>query len=341
MHVRSGARPLGRVDGDLTALGAGVLADDDVRRLVGTALGAEVSTEGTLDADFAFEAPGVGRFRGNAYRTMGGCGLALRHVRDEIPDLAALGVPSVVASWAAATHGLVLVGGPTGSGKSTTLAALVGVINANRPCHILTIEDPVEFIHRDMRASVTQREVSTDTESFERALKSGLRQDPDVIVVGEVRDAATMRIALQAAETGHLVLASVHAGSATDAVQRIINLFDPQEQQTVRANLAEALVGIVCQRLVASEVTRMRRIVTEILTNTPRIGDAISRPDRDGELEEILSEGSYYGMHTMLQDTVRLVLEGAISHSDAQRVIANTAELDVALHRVGYRSSHA
>jgi twitching motility protein PilT len=340
VHVRSGARPFARVRGDLTPLSVGVLDEDEVRSLVRAALSGDLPADGALDADFAFTAPGIGRFRGNAYRSMGGSGLVLRHVREQIPDLVALGIPAAVIDFSRAAHGLVLIAGPTGSGKSTTLAGLVGEINARRPCHILTIEDPVEFIHHDLRASVTQREVGTDTESFERALRSGLRQDPDVIVVGEIRDAATMRIVLQAAETGHLVLASLHAGSAGDALQRVVNLFEAEEQPTIRATLAESLVGIACQLLVTADATGERHLVTEVLANTPRVRDAITSLDRGEELEEILAEGGFYGMHTMMQDAVRLVVEGTLGQEDAHRVVARPTELDVALHRVGYRRSH-
>ena len=292
-----------------------------------------------LELDTAFSIDGLSRFRLNVYYQRGSIGLAIRMIPFDIPAIDNLGLPPLVKDFANRPNGLVLVTGPTGSGKSTTLAALVGEINATRPCHILTIEDPVEFVHRDRRASVTQREIGTDTESFERALRSGLRQDPDVIVIGEIRDLATMRIAAQAAETGHLVLASVHAGSALETVHRMVSLFEVSEQDMARAALAESLVGVVSQRLVTAETTRKRTLVTEVMVRTPRISEAISQPDRSDPLEEIIGEGEYYGMHTLLQDAVRLVLAGDLSVQDASRVVANPAELDVALHRNGYRST--
>jgi len=338
VHIRAGSPVLMRIDGDLVTLTEGPLPAEVARDLVRAAVGFELPAAG-FDADFAVNLPGIGRFRGNAFTSLGGWGVVLRHVRDTIPTPDQLNLPPAVRGWTSASHGLIVVSGPTGSGKSTTLAALVGEINATRPCHILTIEDPVEFVHRDRRASVTQREIGTDTESFERALRSGLRQDPDVIVIGEIRDLATMRIAAQAAETGHLVLASVHAGSALETVHRMVSLFEVSEQDMARAALAESLVGVVSQRLVTAETTRKRTLVTEVMVRTPRISEAISQPDRSDPLEEIIGEGEYYGMHTLLQDAVRLVLAGDLSVQDASRVVANPAELDVALHRNGYRST--
>lgn len=339
VHVRAGSRPLARVDGELVPLDGHHLDHDQARALVQSALGNDCPDGGAFDADFALELPTVGRFRGSAYRSLGEWGMVLRHVRDQIPDLADLGVPSILGSWLTAAQGLILVSGPTGSGKSTTLAAMIGRLNATRACHILTIEDPVEFIHRDDRASITQREVTTDTESFERALRSGLRQDPDVIVVGEIRDAVSMQIVLQAAETGHLVMASLHAGSTTDSIHRIISLFPLAEQGAVRAALAESLVGIACQRLLPSAASG-RQLLTEILTSTPRTIEAISSPEKADPLEEIIAEGEYYGMHTLMQDAVRLVVDGTMSVEEASRAVPNPAEFDVALHRVGYRSAH-
>ncbi len=337
IHIRAGRPVLIRVDGDLISVTDGPVSSDVAEDLVRAALGTELSAAG-IDADFAVNLAGVGRFRGNAFTSLGGWGLVLRHVRDTIPTPEELHLPDAVRGWTSASHGLIVVSGPTGSGKSTTLAALVGQINATRPCHILTIEDPVEFVHQDRRASLTQREIGTDTQSFERALRSGLRQDPDVIVIGEIRDLATMRIAAQAAETGHLVLASVHAGSALESVHRMVSLFDISEQDMARAALAESLVGVVSQRLVSAQSSRRRTLLTEVMVRTPRISEAITQPDRCDPLEEIIAAGEYYGMHTLLQDAVRLVLSGDLSVQDASRVVAHPAELDVALHRNGFRS---
>lgn len=339
VHIRAGSQALARIDGDLVPLSGQVFDALEARGLVSAAMGEPIAHDGTFDADFAVDLAGVGRFRGSAFRTLGEWGMVLRHVRDHIPNLEELGAPVAINAWLEGAQGLILITGPTGSGKSTTLAAMIGEINSSRSCHILTIEDPVEFIHRDKRASISQREVTTDTESFERALRSGLRQDPDVIVVGEIRDAASMKIVLQAAETGHLVMASMHAGSATDAIHRVINLFPLSEQDAVRASIAEAIVGIVCQRLLTSK-SAGRCLVTEVLTSTTRTRDAIAVPDQADPLEEIIAEGEYYGMHTLMQDALRLVVDGTISSEEAVRVVPNVAEFDVALHRSGYRSAH-
>jgi twitching motility protein PilT len=236
-----------------------------------------------------------------------------------------------------AVSGLILVCGPTGSGKTTTLAAMIDAINAERRCHILTIEDPIEFLHRDKQATISQRELHTDTLQFDRALRSGMRQDPDVILIGEIRDLETMRTALQAAETGHLVLASLHAKTIVDAVNRVIDLFPVEEQRQARASIAESLQGIVCQHLVASKVGSGRSVVVELAVATPRMREAISDADKTGAIEDIVAEGEYYGMRTFQQDAVRLVMLGTISVTEAEKVVNRVSDLHVALKRAGYR----
>jgi twitching motility protein PilT len=340
VHLKSGSPPLLRVDGDLRALDLPVLADDDVRQLVQSVLSgdrerAEFEREG--ECDTALSLPDLGRFRVSAFHARGTEAMVLRHVREEVPTPARLGLPSVVRDFALAPSGLVLVCGPTGSGKTTTLASLVEVINAERPCHILTIEDPIEFLHRDVRATISQRELHTDTRSFSRALRSGLRQDPDVILVGEIRDVETLRTALQAAETGHLVLASLHARSAVDAIHRVIDLFPVEEQRQARASLAESLQGVICQFLVSSAAGPGRCLVTEVAVATPRVRDAIASVEHTASLGDIVAEGDYYGMHTFEQDAVRQVLAGRIAVDQAERVVPRVADLHVALRRAGYR----
>jgi len=344
VHLRAGAPPLLRVSGDLVALDLPVLSEPEVERLVFSALPGEREREEFRhehECDFALSEPEVGRFRVNAYRARGAAAMVLRLVREEIPVIGDLGLPRVVHDLALAPSGLVLVCGPTGSGKTTTLAAMIGAINDERRCHILTIEDPIEFLHRDRLATISQRELHTDTASFARALRSGMRQDPDVVVVGEIRDVETLRTALQAAETGHLVLASLHSRSVSDAVNRVVDMFPVSEQRQARSSLAESLQGVVCQQLVAAMQGSGRVLVTEVAVTTPRIRDAITDVERSAGIEDIVGEGEFYGMHTFQQDAVRLVLDGAIALAEAEKVVHRPADLHVALRRSGYRERGA
>lgn len=344
VHLRPGAAPLLRVAGALRALDLPPLTEEGAEQLVLGALPGPREREeffADKECDFALDEPEVGRFRVNAYRAKGSAAMVLRHVREDIPTMASLGLPDAARALALAPSGLVLVCGPTGSGKSTTLAAMIDVINAERPCHILTIEDPIEFLHRDRAASVSQRELHTDTLSYARALRSGMRQDPDVILVGEIRDAETMRTALQAAETGHLVLASLHARSVVDAVHRIVDIFPTTEQRQARASIAESLQGVLCQFLVRGAEDEARVLVTEVGISTPRLREAIADIERAGDLEDIVAEGEYYGMHTFQQDAVAQVIAGRISLEEAEKVVPRVADLHVALRRAGFRERGA
>ncbi len=326
-----------RVSGQLGALTPTVLSEGDARALVLAAT--PEWSDGRDEHDFAINLVGTGRFRGNAYLSRGVPAMVLRHVRAEIPRIESLGLPSVTSDFALLTDGLVLVCGPTGSGKSTTLAAMIGAINETRTCHVLTIEDPIEYLHTDQASTISQREVHTDTQGFAHALRAGLRQDPDVIVVGEVRDYATLRTALQAAETGHLVLASLHARSAQDAINRMMDLFPADEQRQARTTLSEALRAIVCQRLVAAASGPGLRVVTEVAISTERLRATLLDPDRAGEIHDIIVEGDFYGMHSFEQDAIRLVMSGEISATEAEKVVPNAADLHVALRRAGFRGA--
>ena len=344
VHIRPGSAPLLRVDGDLRPLDLPALTEQQTEQLVLDALPTSRDRDEFLseqECDFALHEPDAGRFRVNAYRAKGAAAMVLRHVREDIPTMESLGLPSAARDLALASAGLVLVTGPTGSGKSTTLASMVDLINRERRCHILTIEDPIEFLHHDRLSTISQRELHTDTSSFARALRSGMRQDPDVVLVGEIRDVDTLRTALQAAETGHLVLASLHARSAVDAVNRVVDLFPVAEQRQARASISESLQGVVCQYLVASADGEGRALVTEVAMRTPRVRDAIADVDKTAQMEDIISEGEYYGMHTFQQDAVRQVLAGRITVEEAERVVPRTADLHVALRRAGYREQIA
>ncbi len=339
VHIRAGSAPMVRVDGALMAAQTGPLSASDAASLVRGALeqaGVVDRYDREGEVDFALQLP-AGRFRANAYRSKGTDAIVLRRVHTAIPDLETLGLPRAIAELTGLEHGLVLVCGPTGSGKTTTLAALVGAINAQRACHILTIEDPIEFLHEDQSASISQREVHTDTRDFPHALRSGLRQDPDVILVGEIRDTETMRIALQAAQTGHLVLASLHASSVVESVNRCLDMFPSDEQPQVRAVLAESLRAVVCQRLAPAKIGSGRHVITELGIGTTRLKDAIANPESGFDIEDILREGDYYGMHTFEQSVQAAILDGRIALESGETIVPRPADLQVALKRAGYR----
>lgn len=276
-----------------------------------------------------------GRFRINAYRARGQVGLVARVVEEGPASLAELGMPEVVAQLALAPRGLVLVTGPTGSGKTTTLAAMVEEINRNRAVHILTIEDPIEILHHDKQAIVTQRELHTDTEDYATALRTAMRQDPDVILIGEMRDTKTVRAALQAAETGHLVLSTLHTSNAADTINRIIDFYPADEHKQVRLSLAQSLRGVICQRLVPRADGTGRVCVLEILVVTPRVADAIIDPDKTATIPQLCAEGSYDGMQTFDQHLARLVGEGVITVDAARLASSNPHNLELQIKRAG------
>jgi len=339
VHLRADSPPMLRVDGTLLAAQVPPLTATDIEFLVRAAVeqaGVADRYHADGEVDFALQFP-AGRFRANAYRARGTDAMVLRRVHTTIPDLAGLGLPSAVNELRRLEHGLVLVCGPTGSGKTTTLAALVGAVNADRACHILTIEDPIEFMHEDIKASISQREVHTDTRDFPRALRAGLRQDPDVILVGEIRDTETMRIALQAAQTGHLVLASLHANSVAESVNRCLDMFPVSEQAQARAVLAESLRAVLCQRLAPARDGHGRVVMTELGIGTTRLHEAIANPQASADIEEILREGDYYGMHTFEQSVQAAIMDGRISLEAGEAIVPRPADLHVALKRAGYR----
>src|SRR6185312_15904131 len=265
---------------------------------------------GSSEADFAYSVSGLGRFRVNVMRQRGSVGLVFRRVQSEIPSFEELGLPPVVRKLAEHERGLVLVTGPTGSGKTTTLGSMIDYINTSQHKHIVTIEDPIEILHPDKASIVNQREVGTDTSDFNAALKRVLRQDPDVILIGEMRDAETVGTALSAAETGHLVLSTLHTIDAIETVNRIIDFFPPHQHQQVRAMLAGALRGVISQRLVRTIDHHARVPACEVLTMTGRVRDMIMDPNETGKLSEVIAEGTYYGMQTFDQSLLKLFQEG-------------------------------
>jgi twitching motility protein PilT len=272
--------------------------------------------EEVLELDFAYSVPGRARFRVNIYRQRDALGAAFRLIPYEIKALEALGVPPSVSNFAMLPRGFVLVTGPTGSGKSTTLAAIVDLANRQRRDHIMTVEDPIEFLHEHKSCLVNQREVGEDTHTFKNALKHVLRQDPDIILVGEMRDLETIEIALTAAETGHLVMATLHTQDAAQTIDRVIDVFPPHQQQQVRVQLAGALQGIVCQQLIRTADGQGRVVATEILVATPAIRNLI----REGKTHQIYSAmqaGAKHGMATMDQHLAELVKRGKVSYDAA------------------------
>jgi twitching motility protein PilT len=316
LHVTTGAPPMVRLDGGLTPVpDMPRLTPDSLQRSLYSILTQKQreTFEEHLELDFSYALIGEARFRVNLYQQRDSLGAAFRVIPYEIMSLDALGVPPTVANLAGKPRGLVLVTGPTGSGKSTTLASLIDLVNRNRASHIMTVEDPIEFLHRHKKSLINQREVGTDTHSFASALKHVLRQDPDVILVGEMRDLETISVALTAAETGHLVFATLHTQDAAQTIDRIIDVFPSSQQAQVRTQLATAIQGVVCQTLAKRADGPGRAVATEVMVATPAIRNLI----REGKTHQIYSamqSGSRQGMHTMDQHLAELVRSGRISY---------------------------
>jgi len=316
LHLTVGSPPMMRRRGMLEALeGYGRLEGESLQRVLFAILTQKQREkfEDSLELDFSYSIPGRSRFRVNLYYQRESVGAAFRLIPYEIKSLESLGVPPTVADFADLPRGMVLVTGPTGSGKSTTLASLVDLCNETRAEHIMTVEDPIEFLHRHKKALVNQREVGTDTQSFSQALKHVLRQDPDIILVGEMRDLDTISVALTAAETGHLVFATLHTQDAPQTIDRIIDVFPPEQQSQVRTQLAGAIQGVISQTLCKTANGRGRVVATEVMKATPAIRNLI----RDGKTHQIysaLQAGSNAGMHTMDQHLAQLVRSGEITY---------------------------
>jgi twitching motility protein PilT len=249
-------------------------------------------------------------------------------------EFGSIGMPEVARALADEPRGLILITGPTGSGKTTTLASMIEHINRTHSVHIVTVEDPIEVLHHDKQASINQREVGQDTESFLAALRAALRQDPDVILIGEMRDTETVRVALQAAETGHLVLSTLHTVDATETVNRVVDFFPPHQQQQIRLTLAGALRGIICQRLVPA-VGGGLIPAHEILVNTGRVAERIADPKMTAEIHDVIAEGGYYGMHTFDQSLLELVLAGSVEVKEALSSSSNPHDFQLMLQQAG------
>jgi twitching motility protein PilT len=328
LHLKVGAHPLGRIHGTLAPLGEyEQLKAEDTEEVLRQMLSDQPPKVEEFDkdgeVDFAYAVPGLARFRVNAFRQRGAISIAARVIPFAVRTVTELDLPPVIAELADEERGLILLTGTTGSGKSTTLAAMIAHINATKARHIVTIEDPIEYLHSDRQSIINQREVGMDTASFARAMRRVLRQDPDVILIGEMRDEETVRTALSAAETGHLVLSTVHTLDATESVNRIIDFFQPHEQDQARAMLAGTLRGVVSQRLVQTVDGQGRVAVCEILRMTGRARDMIMDPEQTGRLPEVITEGTYYGMQTFDQALLGFYQAGRIKMEDALRAASS------------------
>ncbi|WP_434358517.1 type IV pilus twitching motility protein PilT [Parasalinivibrio latis] len=318
LHLSAGVPPMVRVDGDVRKLSVPPLGHTDVHRLIFDIMNdaQQREFEENLEVDFSFELPGTGRFRVNAFHQARGCAAVFRTIPTQIPTLDALNAPKVFERFASLPKGLVLVTGPTGSGKSTTLAAMVDFINTNHNRHILTIEDPIEFVHDQKKCLINQREVHRDTRSFNNALRSAMREDPDVILVGEMRDQETISLALTAAETGHLVFGTLHTSSAAKTVDRIIDVFPGSDKPMVRSMLSESLQAVISQTLLKCN-TGGRIAAHEIMVGTPAIRNLI-REDKVAQMFSVIQTGAALGMVTMEQAINKLAAQGLVDPSIVQ-----------------------
>ena len=337
LHCKVGSPPRLRVDGRLRRLQVPTLTPTDTASMLEEVLPADLQESFALthEADFAYSLSGVGRFRVNAYQARGTVGMVFRRVSQGAQSLVELALPEVVGELALEPRGLVLVTGPTGSGKTTTLASMVDLINTYREVNIVTIEDPIEILHADKKAMISQREVHHDTADFTVALRAAMRQDPDVILVGEMRDVETVRAALSAAETGHLVMSTLHTIDAQETINRIVDFFQPHEQKQIRHALAQALRGIVSQRLVRRADGQGRAVVVEVMVNTGRTAEAIQEPYDNPPIEDLIADGEFYKMQTFDQHLFQMVRDGVITYEDALTVSTKPQDLTVQLRGAG------
>jgi twitching motility protein PilT len=343
LHLKVPSRPLIRLRGELTPIEeTEPLSPADTERVLREMLTAserlaEFARDGEID--FSYTVRGLARFRVNAFRQRGSISIACRVVPFDIRNAHELGLPEAVTRLAEEVRGIILVTGTTGSGKSTTLAAMIDHINKTYPRNIVTIEDPIEYLHRDARSVVHQREIGFDTSSFAQALRRVLRQDPDVILIGEMRDEETVGTALSAAETGHLVLSTLHTIDAVETVNRIIDFFPPHHHQQVRAMLAGSLRGVISQRLVPTVDKEGRAPALEILTMTGRVRDLILKPEETAKLSEVIAEGAYYGMQTFDQALLALYQKGRISMDEALKAATHPHDFKLLVAAEGQRST--
>jgi twitching motility protein PilT len=343
LHLKVPSPPLMRVQGSLIPVeDEEPFTPADTERILREML---TSSERLSDfardgeVDFSYTVGGLARFRVNAFRQRGSISVALRIVPFGIRSVEDLGLPDVVANLAEEPRGIILVTGTTGSGKSTTLAAMIDQINRKYPRNVVTIEDPIEFLHRDRKSVIHQREIGFDTSSFSVALRRVLRQDPDVILIGEMRDEETVRTALSAAETGHLVMSTLHTIDAVETINRIVDFFPPHQHQQVRAMMAGVLKGVISQRLVPTLDGAGRVAACEVLTMTSRVRDMIVDVNETGKLYEAIAEGSYYGMQTFEQSLLKHYQDGKISLEEALQASSHPHDFKIMVETDGHRST--
>ncbi len=327
LHIKVGSPPILRIAGELTPLvSENRITQQDAMKIAFTVMspGQREIFKKKNEIDLAYSVPGLGRFRCNIFLQRGTIGIVFRIIPIKIPSFEELNLPDVLKKIAMEERGLVLVTGTTGSGKSTTLAAMIDYINSNRTCNVITIEDPIEYLHRDKKSIVNQREIGSDTESFGKALRSALRQDPDVILVGEMRDFETIQTALVAAETGHLVFSTLHTIDSTETVNRIIAVFPPYQHKQVRIQLASVIKGIISMRLIPRADGKGRVPAVEVLVATATIRDCIMDPDKTKLIPDVIAQGKiHYGMQTFDQSLFDLFKSGLVTYEEAMRRATN------------------
>jgi twitching motility protein PilT len=341
LHLKVGNHPILRIDGMLHPLvELKRLMQEDTIAMAFSIMNAEQKDRFKKDheIDMSYSVPGLGRFRCNVFQQRGAMGLVLRVIPTLIKSIADLNLPLVLEKIADERRGMVIVTGTTGSGKSTTLAAMIDYINTHRIEHIITIEDPIEYLHRDKKSIINQREVGSDTNTFSKALRSSLREDPDVVLVGEMRDLETIETALLAAETGHLVLSTLHTLDAPETVNRIISMFPPHHQKQIRIQLSSVLKSIISQRLIPQTGDQGRVPAVEILVNTPFIQDCVLNPEKTKLIREAIAQGvSQYGMQTFDQSLFFLFEKGLVDYDEALKWASNPDEFK--LKKIGVQST--
>jgi twitching motility protein PilT len=339
LHITVGVPPTIRLDSLLISLTDMPLKPENTRELVKQILQEKTGfLEEKGEMDFSYSCPGMGRFRVNVFQQRGTIGMAIRIINKKVPPMSALGLPDIVTRLTLRSKGLILVAGPAGSGKTTTLAAMVNLINMERQCHIITLEDPIEYLHSHKKSIINQREIGSDSESFPTALRAALRQDPDVIMVGEMKDPETISLALTAAEMGHLVLASLHTLDAPQTINRIIDVFPPAQQEQLYVQLADTLVGIIAQRLLPRKDGQGRVAAVEFLAVTPVVRNLI----REGKIHQLymtMQTGAKSGMRTMDNHLQHLYLQGLINAEDALENAADRTSMSRFMSQTVARNS--
>src|SRR5512133_3873826 len=333
LHIKAGDVFRARINGDLVALTKQALTPEQTRSIALHLMNNEedkAKLDSILDYDCSWSAPGIGRFRVNLMKQRGSFSIIMRVIPWEVPTFDKLGLPPVLAKIAETERGMVLVTGVTGSGKSSTMAALINYINTRESRHILTLENPIEFLHRDVQSSVTQREIGSDTADFKMGLRAALRQDPDVIMIGEMRDAETVDTAIKAAETGHLLISTLHTPDAQSTILRIMAMFPPEEQEVVRIRLSESLHSVVSQRLLPRADGNGRAVAAEVLLVTPAVRDMIADGKRIGEIRDYIADGrDQYGMQTFDQHLADLVQDGTVTFDTAMAAATNPSDIEL------------